>query len=211
MQGEQTQKDKGAMLTPEILYDIKTNGEKLQCGAEEHKQVEHRVHKAMAMTVDIDDSTDGVRNTAEKNKEEAGRLHGLPQCMDTHENDPSECQGADVGKFFVFFQINGIEGDGKCGDSPNQTEVGPAECGIDFAQGDKAIWGVGAGNQNEYRAMVNDLKDALAEFVCRQTVIDAGHGVEDNHGNTVDAGSDNGVGVGVERTSHDAQGGKYSG
>ena len=59
--------------------------------------------------------------------------------------------------------------------------------------------------------MIHDLKDPLPYQAGGEPVIDAGHGIEQDHGDTVDGGGDNGIRVSVQGGENDAKDGRRYG
>ena len=161
----------------------------MENAARQHKQVKHRMHVPVLFPHAIEYRTDGIRDAAQQQQHGAAGGEHLHRGADKEDDAPAHGQETDHGKDFVPVQVNGRQGDGHGGASPHDPENHPGVDRIPGAQRGQHDGGIGTGNQKIDGAVVDHLENLFGHFRA-QAVVDAGHGVQQDHGGAVDGAAD---------------------
>ena len=137
------------------------------------------VHIAGAGTQAIEDGADGIHDAAEQHKQQPLRTDGPHQLGDTGQDGPAADQMADHLRDFILIHANGGQRYPKRGEGARYAKQNPAQRAADAYQrhGD-----IGAPDQHEHVAMVDDPHHLFALQIARKRMINAGNGVQDDHG-----------------------------
>ena len=151
-----------------------------------------------------EDGTDGVADAAGEQQVEAICTQDIPGLGEEQGDAPAHADVADHGKNLVLLQIDGGEGGSQCSQCPFGCEESPADEGILGSDGGEDDGGIGTGDEAVDTAVVDDLQHLFAGAGV-QTVVDAGHGVGGDHGDTVKNGGQKTRQIAVKGTTDHAQ------
>ena len=159
----------------------------MEDGAGDAEEVEDAVDVAVFGADAVQNGAESVGETAEEEQQDAGKAHVLVEGFDADEDAPAVQKVADDFGDLEAVGVDGGEGDADDSDEGDEGEEPLAESTADAEEGDR---GVGAEDEEEDVAMVDDAEDLFAGEAAGEGVVDARDDVEDDHGRAEDGDGD---------------------
>ena len=176
---------------------INHDGKKVRDAADEDKDMKNPVHVSVLSAEAVKHRAQCVEEAADDYEYEARYGEEADKGFDDKENRPAHTEVGDHGEDGEFLQVYGVEGDADGGTAPDQEHHAQGQPGMSRAQDAEQQWCVCAGDEEKDGTVVNDLEDFFGDDGF-QTVIETGHGVENDQGGGVNSAGDDAPGGAVD-------------
>ena len=170
-----------------------------------HKQMKYRMHILMLSAQSIQYGTGGIGEPAAEKQHKAGNRQHLKQRLDCRDDEPPRTQIADHGQYPVFLQVYRVEYHAHDGTYPNNAKQYPREQRMGRPKPAQEKGRICACDHQKYGAVVDHLKNLFGRAMADQPVINAGHGIEDDHHAAIDGAGDDAPCVCVDGGSADTK------
>lgn len=165
----------GSLFLQQILIDPP----EMEEGAQQAKDMKHRMDIPSAGAQAVKNGAHGIHDAAQDHEPDARRPGGFQQLRNADEDRPAADQMADDLGHLVFVHADGSQRDAQGREGGGKPEQRPAQRSAHSQQGGGHI---GTQHQRVDVAVIQHPQDFFALQVAGQGMIDAGNGVQKDHG-----------------------------